>query len=96
MAPDSSPLWALRSSFSERPSDDRTFGCPRQLFAPIIIAANKARQARDSLPTWVWEAVPDVIQKPVDEIFAAVEAYERFVGALAARTATEPHIERTV
>ena len=58
-----------------------------RLFAPIIIAANKARQARDSLPTWAWEAVPDVIQKPVDEIFAAVEAYERFVGALEANGA---------
>ena len=60
-----------------------------RLFAPIIIAANKARQARDSLPTWAWEAVPDVIQKPVDEIFAAVEAYERFVGSLEA-SATPP------
>lgn len=60
-----------------------------KLFSPILIAANKARQARDSLPLWMWEAVPDVIQKPVDEIFAAVEAYDRFVGALADREAAE-------
>ncbi len=58
-----------------------------KLFAPILIAANRARQARDALPAWAWEAVPDVIQKPVDELFAAVEAYERFVGVLNDREA---------
>lgn len=56
------------------------------LLAPIIIAANKARQARDALPVSVWRLVPVSIRGPVDDVFAAVEAYERFVGALEVRT----------
>lgn len=55
------------------------------LLAPIIIAANKARQARDMLPVPVWILVPVAIRVPIDEVFAAVEKYERFVGSLDAR-----------
>lgn len=59
------------------------------LFAPIIIAANKARQARDRLPLSVWRLVPATIRGPVDDVFAAVEAYERFIGALEASVAKD-------
>jgi len=67
------PLCAPQSSFLERPSD-RTSRVSRQALRPINIAANKARPARDSLQTGAGEAVPDVIRRPVDEIFATVKA----------------------
>lgn len=53
-----------------------------RLFAPIIIAANKARQARDRLPLAVWRMVPVTIRGPVDDVFAAVEFYETFLGRI--------------
>lgn len=52
------------------------------LIAPIIIAANKARQVRDALPESLWQFVPAQLRGPMDQLFAAVEAYDRKVGLM--------------
>ena len=52
------------------------------LVAPIILAANAARQARDALPTAIWALVPAQVRLPVDALFDAVEAYDRKIGQL--------------
>ena len=63
-------------------------------YAPLhLIAHSLAARVK---PGGFFDCADPPLKMPVDEIFAAVEAYERFVGALAARAATEPHIERTV
>ena len=53
-----------------------------QYVAPIIIAANRLRQARDALPPWIWRMVPATLRGPVNAIFGAVEEYERQIGRL--------------
>lgn len=50
------------------------------LFAPILLACNRARQIRDALPQAVWLLVPAQVRGPIDAIFSAVERYERAVG----------------
>lgn len=50
------------------------------LFAPVLLACNRARQIRDALPEGLWLLVPSQIRVPIDSIFAAVEKYERAVG----------------
>jgi len=52
------------------------------LIAPIIIAANIARQARDALPEPMWRLVPGVLRDPIDALFFAVEQYDRKIGLL--------------
>lgn len=52
------------------------------LIAPIIIAANVARQARDALPEPMWRLVPATLRDPIDNLFAAVETYDRAVGRM--------------
>lgn len=52
------------------------------LIAPLILAANVARQARDNVPVFVWALVPAVVREPLDLFFERVEDYERLVGRL--------------
>lgn len=52
------------------------------LIAPIIIAANIVRQARDALPATLWAIVPAPIRTPMDALFAAVERYDRTIGLM--------------
>lgn len=54
------------------------------LLDPIIVAANRVRQVRDSLPVSVWKLVPVQISAPMDALFNAVEAYDRKIGLLKA------------
>jgi hypothetical protein len=51
-------------------------------FAPIIISANIARQARDNLPQPLWMLVPEKLRVAIDNIFLAVENYDRMVGKM--------------
>lgn len=50
------------------------------LFSPILLACNRARQIRDALPSGMWLLVPAQIRVPIDTIFQKVELYERSVG----------------
>lgn len=52
------------------------------LIAPIIVAANIVRQARDALPTVAWSIVPAPIRVPLDALFEAVERYDRTIGVM--------------
>lgn len=52
------------------------------LIAPIIVAANIVRQARDAMPVAVWSIVPPVIRLPMDQLFEAVERYDRTIGLM--------------
>lgn len=52
------------------------------LVSPIIISANIARQARDALPEPIWRLVPAALRDPIDNLFAAVETYDRAVGRM--------------
>lgn len=51
-------------------------------YAPLAIAANKLRQVRDSLPTYVWAIVPPQLRTPIDLLFKAVEETDRRRGVL--------------
>lgn len=53
-----------------------------QYVGPIVVAANRIRQARDSMPTWAWQFVPSPIRAPIDGLFEAVAAYDRRIGQL--------------
>jgi len=50
------------------------------MVAPVIIAANKLRQARDARPVWMWMLVPGFVREPANMIFAAIEEYESEIG----------------
>ena len=50
------------------------------IVSPVIIAANRLRSARDSLPAFYWMFVPAAIRVPLDSLFAAVEQYDREIG----------------
>jgi hypothetical protein len=52
------------------------------MVAPIIIAANRVRQVRDSLPVQFWTILPAAFRRPVEALFLAVEEYDRMVGRL--------------
>ena len=60
------------------------------MVAPIIIAANKARQVRDALPETMWRLVPSALRDPIDALFWAVEQYDRKVGLLREAGLIEP------
>jgi len=49
---------------------------------PVIIAANKLRQARDARPIWMWALVPGFVRRPMDALFQAIEAYDREIGRI--------------
>jgi len=50
------------------------------MVAPVIIAANKLRQARDARPVWMWMLVPGFVREPVDALFVAIERYDAEIG----------------
>lgn len=52
------------------------------LLDPMLQAANRVRQVRDSLPEPMWRLVPAVLRDPMDALFMAVEAYDRKIGLL--------------
>jgi len=52
------------------------------MVAPIIIASNKLRQVRDSLPVQFWTILPAAFRTPVEALFLACEEYDRMVGRL--------------
>lgn len=52
------------------------------LIAPILVAANIIRQARDALPAAMWSLVPAPIRTPMDALFEAVERYDRTIGLM--------------
>lgn len=52
------------------------------LLDPMIKAALVVRGIRDNIPRPLWELVPDVLQKPLDDLFVAIEAYDRRVGLM--------------
>lgn len=50
--------------------------------APVLIALNTARRARDDLPPGIWRMVPLAIRLPIDGVFAVVEELEGWLGRL--------------
>lgn len=48
--------------------------------APIIVALNKLRQIRDSIPMSVLALVPVALRAALDEVFAIVAEYDRLRG----------------
>jgi len=52
------------------------------MIGPIIVAANKVREVRDSLPVAAWQFVPAAIRAPLDALFTAVENYDRAIGRM--------------
>lgn len=50
--------------------------------SPVLIAANRLRQARDRLSPWAWLFVPASIRVPIDALFQAIEDLERRIGQL--------------
>ena len=50
--------------------------------APLMVALNQARQARDGLPQGIWNMIPPAIRGPIDLAFTLVEDVERWIGRL--------------
>ena len=49
---------------------------------PMLQAANRIRQVRDSLPPHFWTLMPELFREPVEALFLGVESWDRFVGQM--------------